>query len=198
MEETNKIDLRALNEAPDLSDEKSRKNDGFIKEILSVYRYNTKIEEITAKILLLDMTYSTGLRFHFSAEFTIEDLARGIQAIPELDKMIENGSTEAVDRILAINDNVNLFSFASKYCFIHNVYCYGEDDYSIYDSAVAEYLPEYTDCIRAQLEKWRKERNYSAFNSYVGNYLNENAKGIKNPRYKLDRFLWNRKKASEK
>ncbi len=198
MKEIQDIPLQELNEAPDLSDEKSKRNDEFIEKILSVYRYNTKIEEITAKILLLDMTYSAGLRFHFSAEFTIADLAVGIQAIPELDKMIESGSAEAVTRILGINDKVNLFSFASKYCFIHNFYCYGKDDFSIYDSAVEENLPNYSKYSRAQLEKWRKERNYSAFNRCVGECLSEQGIKTDKMRYKFDRFLWNQKRANKK
>lgn len=43
-----------------------------------------------------------------------------------------------------------------------------------------------------------KEKNYSAFNSFVGEYLSKLGIKTDKMRYKFDRFLWNQKKVNEK
>lgn len=47
-------------------------------------------------------------------------------------------------------------------------------------------------------ENRMKEKNYSAFNSFVGEYLSKLGIKTDKMRYKLDGFLWNQKKVNEK
>ncbi len=193
-----KLTSEDLEKAPAESGKKSILNDEFLGMMLNAYPKNKSVTEVAAKILLIDVTYSTGLRFRFNESFTIGNFAEGIVAIPDLDSLIEGGNPEAVDKILEIPKEVNLFSFASKYCFAHNYFLYGKDDFSIYDSAVEEYLPKCADCTRTQLEQWRKDKNYSAFNSFVGEYLSRLHITTDKMRYKFDRFLWNKKRVNKK
>ena len=97
-----KLTSEDLEKAPAESGKKSILNDEFLGMMLNAYPKNKSVTEVAAKILLIDVTYSTGLRFRFNESFTIGNFAEGIVAIPDLDSLIEGGNPEAVDKILEI------------------------------------------------------------------------------------------------
>jgi len=142
------------------------------------------------KIAVIDVTNSTHLS-QYKSKISLYDLSKIILDIPNIDKRLENGDPELVNIIAKNNGSVNMFSFASKYCTYHNVEIYKKDDYSIYDGIVKNTLPHYIQGLTAnQINKWRVNFNYSAFNNCIGMFLDEN--GIKIPfrRRKFDHFLW--------
>lgn len=159
---------------------------------------NEEIEIIALKIALIDTTNSTRL-FQYKDDLPLTLLAKIIKGIENIDERIKNGDPKVVEEIARKSKeegNVNLFSFASKYCHYHNNFAYGKDDYSIYDTVVKKSLPHYSDISENDIEKWRKNFQYTEFNDFIGKLLDAN--GIKTPdrRTKFDHFLWyaNRKK----
>ena len=67
-------------------------------------------------------------------------LERGLENIK---KQIQHGVPEIVDELAVLVPNRLNFSFATKFCTYCNRYCFGKDDYSIYDSVVSNILPYY-------------------------------------------------------
>lgn len=191
------LTFEALNRAPSIEEEKNKSNDHLVEEIFKKFPRNNKIEEITAKVLLLNLAYSSNLHFHFSDEFTIFDFVKGIAQIQHLDIYLKSGNEKAVEAILNISNHRNFFSFASKYCFAHNHYVYGGDAFSIYDSSVEKFLPKYADCTRTQLETWRKKKAYASFNRFITDYLKSTGIQTENIKFKFDRFLWNQRKGNK-
>ncbi|MEG0979358.1 MAG: hypothetical protein RR911_02075 [Oscillospiraceae bacterium] len=161
-----------------------------IHDVLNAFPLNNDLNTIAMKIAVIDVTNSTHLS-QYKSKISLYDLAKIILDIPNIDKRLENGDTELVNIIAKNNGLVNMFSFASKYCTYHNVEIYGKDDYSIFDGIVKNTLPYYIEGLTAnQINNWRVNFNYSAFNECIGKLLDEN--GIKIPfrRRKFDHFLW--------
>lgn len=161
-----------------------------IHDVLNAFPQNTDLNTIAMKIAVIDVTNSTHLS-QYKSKLSLYDLAKIILDIPDIDKRLENGDPELVNIIAKNNGSVNMVSFASKYCTYHNVEIYGKDDYSIFDGIVKNTLPHYIEGLTAnQINNWRVNFNYSAFNKCIGKLLDEN--GIKIPfrRRKFDHFLW--------
>ena len=114
-----------------------------------------------------------------------------------LDTLITNGDPKAVNLIAKeckSKYNINLFSFASKYCFCHNWYVYKQDDYSIFDGVVASSLPLYaTQNLPISVNgvyAWKNHIDYNSFNKYVGDLLDACKINVPNRRRLFDCFLW--------
>ena len=188
-------------------DPKYGKEQQLIRQVIERYPANTDLVDIAMKVSVIDLTNSTQLS-NYKSKISLYDIANIILSIKDIDKRIARGDVELVSDIARIckEHGVNLLSFASKYCFYHNVFAYGRCDYSIFDSVVSENL--YTvatqkhPLTKTEPEKWRKEIDYARFHKYIGDILDEHNidSSIKMRRQMFDHFLWfaNRKENNTK
>lgn len=178
-----------------LADPRYGKNIDLLKNIIAKSPSNDNIYEVAAKISVINLTSSTQLSQH-SSKLSLYDLSKIILEL-RIDDDIKNGNPEVVNRIAAKckEKGVNLFSFASKYCFYHNVYVYHRDDFSIFDSVVATHLHlcamEGIPITLKDVYGWKNNVRYDLFNNHIGNLLD--AYHIHHPerRQLFDHFLWN-------
>ncbi|MCL1986523.1 MAG: hypothetical protein FWG64_00925 [Firmicutes bacterium] len=89
---------------------------------------------VAMKIALIDMTNSTNLNKHLSKIYLTRLIAK-IKTC-DFDERVAMGDTSLIAE-LAKNE-INLFSFFSKYCLYHNYYVYQNDDFAIFDSVMLE------------------------------------------------------------
>lgn len=158
--------------------------------------FNHDPEAITAKIVLLDLLYSTQC-FRYKALHLLPALVENIRTLPNFDERIAIGDPSVVCEIYRGFDK-KLFSFATKYCCLHNTVIYSRDDYSIFDSTVRRLLPKYAKSVGVklsgtQLDQWYKKDNYEAFNTAVNAVLNAAEITLENRKRKFDLFLWSQR-----
>ncbi|WP_418751672.1 hypothetical protein [Frisingicoccus sp.] len=161
-----------------------------ISRCLHKFPLNTDPDLVAMKVGLIDITNSTHLSQHKS-KISMVELASVIAAIPDIDERIAVGDPEVVNEIARSNGNINLFSFASKYCCYHNRNLYGRDDYSILDTVLKEYLPRYfSDVTKNQIQKWQDSFQYKEYNDYITRKLDELGITVENRKRKFDHFVW--------
>lgn len=170
-----------------------------IKSYLANYPKNNDRDIVIHKILLIDFTNSTNLRFRSSENFSIFGLAEQIVRW-NLDERIKAGDPEVVNEI-ADFAGASAFSFASKYCCYHNFHCYNKDDYSIFDGIVADSIPQYLDVTKQYIKQCRDKHgcNYEKYHKLIDCLIAVyGLRDIPKIRRKLDHFLWypNRDKQS--
>lgn len=186
------INNEALDEASALvqgTDNYGPENE-LITHCLQKFPQNDDPDVVAMKIGLIDITNSTHLSQHKSLISMVE-LCRVIVGISDIDSRIAEGDPDVVNQIARSNGRINLFSFASKYCCYHNHNLYGRDDYSILDTILKEYLPRYfSDITKGRIQRWQDTFNYSAYNDYITQKLDE--LGITTPyrKRKFDHFVW--------
>lgn len=186
------------NQERKVHDDKKYGNEGngkLLEIYFNDYPKNNDYTTVLHKVILIDFTNSTQLAQH-KKTFTVYTLAKGIMSIPNLDERIENGDPSVVDAIAELTP-INLFSFASKFCFYHN-----REMYSIFDSVVIDTLPQYIDVTKSYLreckndkkDKEKKEADKKSYEDYrdiidklIKVYNLESEPMI---RQKLDHFLW--------
>lgn len=161
------------------------------------YQKNNDVSIVAMKIALIDVTNSTHLHQH-KKKINLHELAKQVVSIQNLDSLIEAGSPEAVTAIASCSEEINLFSFASKYCFYHNTIVYKKDSYAKFDTLVKEVLPLYLEekgicyCGRKvtsnTLETMRKNKNYKDFNNLITEVLE--GISVENKRAKFDYMMW--------
>lgn len=178
-----------------------RDND-VLEYLFGKMKYNNKAEEVFIKVIAVDFIYSTQLK-RLIGGAGVHELVDLILRV-NFDARVKIGDSTLVNDIAENNGGINLFSFASKYCALHNWYVYGKDDYSIYDSVVARLFPEYTAISHktnpqitqisvAQVERWRQAKAYGSFNDAIGTFLDEigiDAKTYQSRRRDFDRIIW--------
>ena len=156
-------------------------------------------DTILHKIMLIDYTYSTNL-VKQKTKIDIFKLADKIIEIDDLDKKLENGDVSAVSDILRKIENVNLISFASKYCFNHNRLCYGKDAFSVYDSVVLKAIPYYVEPKNGDFKSFHSSvKSISDYDSFY-NLMSKirelydaelsSSRFANQKRHLLDHFLW--------
>ena len=161
-----------------------------ITNCFNIYPLNNEVETVAMKIGLIDITNSTNISRH-KRKISVLELANIIVNIEDIDNRIKNGDPEIVNIISKSNGNINLFSFASKYCCYHNCNYYRKDDYSIFDTILKNHLTDYFDDIsKSQIEKWRKDTDYKSYNDYITRKLDEAGIFIINRKRKFDHFIW--------
>ncbi len=164
------------------------------------------------KIFLIDYTNSTNL-YRQKKKIPVFTLADRITKIKDLDNRIREGNIDVVqelakqevvlypgDKVSDKPKEVNILSFASKYCLYHNRLCYGKDHYSIYDGVVAfviapskyfkGYLPDVSQNV---IKKIRECADYKSFHELISRIIKEyqlEGKIKGDIRRKLDHFLW--------
>jgi len=170
-----------------------------IGAILNKYPKNIDDDIIAMKIALIDMTNSTNLNKHLGSI----GLGAMIKKIQELnfDARVKIGDLSLVSELSkwSKEQGVNLFSFWSKYCLYHNVHCYGQDDYSIYDSVVNQHLKKYNSKFTPSFfNKLRETFDYEGFVKCIDSVIKENNLNVKNVRRKFDWFLWYNNRTNNK
>lgn len=101
-----------------------------INKLFDTYSNNTDLNDVLAKVSILNDFYSTHI-------FQTYLVAKHIVEL-DIDKRLINGDLTLVNDIASIslnNKRKYLYSFASKYCSHHN-----EETYAIYDSYVEKVL----------------------------------------------------------
>lgn len=169
-----------------------------LKEVFLKYPDHNSLEGIVIKVALLDRMYSTNLG---KAEKDIVSFAKKIMAIENIDKRISNGDYSVIEEIIKIIPNKKPFSFATKYCCLHNYFIYEKDDYSIVDSIVKKYLSKYIKQAKkenkltysisnSQLEKFQQDGQYKEICDIIGDLLKVYNIDLPNKRRVFDYFLW--------
>ena len=198
------LDVFVANLASVLSNPYYAQDERILIELFKQYPSNEKSDHIFHKIVMVDFIYSTQLK-RLIGESGIHDLAQRISEI-DFDSRVNSGDPTLVTEIAGAT-NKNLFSFASKYCALHNRFVFQKDGYSIYDSTVAKLFPKYTKFANkansnivivkeSQIERWRTCKAYKNFNDAIGNFLdkcNISEVDFPNRRMKFDEFLWNQR-----
>ena len=83
------------------------------------------------------------------------------EGLEDLGNSIKEGKKEIVLKIANYVKGRFNISFASKFCAYCNRYCFGKDDYSIYDSVLASILPYYAYVYLGE-EHWKSIRGKNA------------------------------------
>lgn len=172
------------------------KEDDLITDCFIRFPKNDDVTIVAMKVGLIDITNSTHVSQHKSKISAVE-IAECIVNIKNIDERIKNGDPEVVNEIARSNGNINLFSFATKYCCYHNKNLYGKDDYSILDTVLKESLPKYFgDITSRQIKKWVDSFDYKSYNDYLTKKLDELGITVPYRKRKLDHYIWfyNRKK----
>ena len=177
-------------------------DDTLLNSVLNNYPNNTDSNIVAMKIALIDVTNSTHLSQHKS-KVSISKLAKHIVGITEFDNRVAAGDESLVGDILKFSEDINLFSFASKYCHLHNRHIHNGDAYPKYDGIVAKSLPLYLEGSKYKykdktrkvaynlIDTIRNNRDYPAFKEIIDLLIdNEGLTGIPGIRAKLDHFIW--------
>ena len=179
-------------------------NSTMLQNFVKANQKNEDINIVCSKILVVDYVYSTNLRL-YRKKCSVLDIANAIVSTTDFDKRVENGDASVVNNVLK-KLNVNLFSFMSKYCFVHNHHVYGRDNFSVYDSAVKKLLPKYIKACSKPVSKLTgtglknlvDNKDYKTFNDIVGQLIAVAGININSPRKAFDRFIWNQRYREEK
>ena len=181
-------------------------NEKVLRDFLNNHPYNKKTEEIFVKITLIDFTYSTQLK-RLINDSGVHQLADFISQI-NFDSRISKYDPNLVTEIAKKATNCNLFSFATKYCSLHNRLVWGKNYYSIYDNVVATLFSKYTRVENArnssskvikkkEIVCWRANGEYDNFNKAIGSFLdliNVEESIYPERRNIFDGFLWEQRK----
>jgi hypothetical protein len=117
-----------------------------IHDVFKKFPLNKDRLIVAMKVGLIDVTNSTNLSKHKS-KIPISQLSDFIVGFKDLDTRIEKGDVMLIKELcqpLKGKNKINLFSFSSKYCCYHNVFVYGGDAFSIYDTVLKDHIPDYT------------------------------------------------------
>ena len=174
------------------------KDDELLAHIIKEHPHNTDVNIVAMKIALIDVTNSTHLSQH-KDKVSVVELADFITKI-DFDNRVGGYDKTLVSEIANFNGKINLFSFASKYCCLHNRHVHGRDDYPKYDGVIARCLPVYLKqpqydigrkVTESYLDTIRKRGEYDEFKSLIDDFIAKvglsDAKGI---RRMMDHFIW--------
>jgi len=172
-----------------------RENEDRLRDILHDFPSNDNKKIVTMKIALIDSLYSTNLSKQ-QRKITISKIADLFVDSPHFDKRIQSGDIKIADEFinkLEEISGVRLLSFISKYLSLHNYYCYGRQDFMIYDQLVSQEL-------KFLGAKIRSKTSYMDYLNAVNQLLAENERNNLPDNFReLDYFLWTRgKKGQEK
>ena len=179
-----------------VNDKIYKQTEPMLHELLKQFPENNEPYQIAAKVLMLDKLYATQIFNYQKLEFLTE-IVENIRTIPDFDERVKHGDPTVVPEIYR-GFKKRMFSFATKYCCLHNSVVYGKDDYSIYDSSVRKYLPKYAKILGVkltgtQLDDWYKKGDYKAFNDAVDDVLEKAEITVENRKRKFDLFLWSQR-----
>lgn len=109
-----------------------------LMDIFRKYPLNDNIETVAMKIAVLDMVNSTNF-VRYKKKISLREMATYICNITDFDERVKNGDPTLVNELAKTNGNINLFSFASKYCTGHKC-CFTYDvEHASHDKPVKEF-----------------------------------------------------------
>lgn len=165
-------------------------NLAIIHDVLKRFPQNNDHDLVAMKVALIDLTNSTNISKYIN-RVSLSEIVELILHIRDFDLRISQGDPSVVSQLAKSNGNINLFSFASKYCTYHNAEVYERDDYSIFDNVVRDALPHYVSGLaKSAIMEWRRAYDYAAFNRCIGEILAQKNIHIPFRRRKFDQFLW--------
>ena len=158
--------------------------DDAINKLFSAFPSNKEVEDILLKISVINDLYSTNILATFK-------MAKHIQKL-DIDKKLRDGNLDIVNEIATghnirrkkTNTELNLYSFATKYCNWHN-----QDSFAIYDSFVDKILIAFkkkylfSDFKQSDLKDFRKFKRI--LDDFVI-FFNLQSHSLK----EIDKFLW--------
>jgi len=164
-----------------------------IERCLKRFPNNTDYEVVAMKIGLLDITNSTNIS-RYKRKISVNNIVEILLNIKYIDERIEQGDISLISEISKISKekyDLNLFSFASKYCTYHNLFVYGKDSFSIFDSVLMENIPNYTsECSSHKINLWRDSFDYESYWNVITNILKANRIKCEKARRKFDNLVW--------
>jgi hypothetical protein len=151
-----------------------------LRELIAIYRENTKIEHVLTKVITINALYHARV-----LDVDLHPLAVHISKIQDLDAKLKQGNSDAVDAIWqSQGTKKHYFSFATKFCSWHN-----QEAYAIYDLNMWEALRAYKSKeLRFQF-KDSECKDYASFHAIVKRF--EAAYDLEGYSLKdVDKFLW--------
>ena len=178
-----------------------------IKDVLLRFPDNNDVNIVAMKIALIDVTNSTHLH-QYKTNINLLELAEFItNKNLDFDNRVKLGDESLVVDIAKNIGKINLFSFASKYCFYHNTMLYKKDDYAKFDGIVKDCLPLYAQKYNVSykdeklttrtLENLRKTFNYSEFKKIVKDVLKSITTSNKIAKFDAVMWYYNRSKQNK-
>jgi len=169
-----------------------------ISNCLCKFPNNDDDDVIAMKIALVDMTNSTNLNKHLG-KVHLTGLIEKIRGC-SFDERVAAGDVTLVSE-LARNE-INLFSFFSKYCLYHNYYVYQRDDFVIFDGIMQNHAGKYVSShtymgrtyrgaqLHNCIEKMRQNYDYEGYLALIDAILDSNGIQCKGKRRMFDWFVW--------
>ena len=163
---------------------------------------NTDISVVAMKICLIDLTNGTNLSRNLGTDGGLYLLSEKITQ-SDFDKRVQKGDLSLVEELSKwTKEDIgkNLFSFISKYCLYHNVYCYDRDDYVIFDSVLRKNLGKYITeedyqeitgkTLRKNSKQMGNNIDYLTYKKVIDHIIQENNISVDKPHRKFDWFIW--------
>jgi hypothetical protein len=148
-------------------------------------RHDGDVIETVSKIAVIDVLNNTQT-FRSKSTVSILKLAKLINNIKDIDERLKVGDVSLVTEIAEIYQGRKLYSFASKYCTIHNQEVYEKDAYAKYDNVVVKNLPRF---IKTTKKSYIKK--YDVYMKKIDQVISDNGlHGIPFIRRKIDQYIW--------
>ena len=169
-----------------LIDKKYIKNNEILVNIMKNFPANTDLTKVYAKVLIINITNSAGVR-----NKDYYEISETIAKFKDLDRRLKEGDIKVVSEL---NDAIfkkikrNSISFCSKYCFYHN-----NNDFSKFDNVVCDYVRKYVYPRRKQLG-WKfnggiNREHYENYYNAIGKIIGKDQGDFPN-RTTFDTFIW--------
>jgi hypothetical protein len=150
-----------------------------IRELISTYPNNLKVEHILVKVITISSLYHARV-----LDNDFQPLARHIHTIDDLDGRLRRGDPSVVDAIIKSQGTTKqYFSFATKFCSWHN-----QEAYAIYDTYMWKALSAYRAAGRFTFRASESD-DYVGFHEVVRRF--QKAYGLEAYSLRdIDKFLW--------
>ena len=176
-----------------------------LQDVFLYYPDHKNLQGVVAKIALLDRLYATNLD---KGVKDIVEFATKISQINDIDRRLSVGDLSLVNEIANLITDKRPFSFATKYCCLHNVFVYQRDDYSIVDSHIKRMVSKYTKqavkdnkmakaITASKMEEYQKKSQYAEICKVIDDLLNAYSITVPNKRRAFDLFIWMQGKGNE-
>ncbi len=153
--------------------------------VLRFPKHGNDVIETMSKIAVIDALNNTQT-FRNKSVVSLRKLAFLINEIKDIDGRLEAGDPSLVSEIAEIYPGRKLYSFASKYCAIHNQEFYIKDSYAKYDKVVVNNLPRFI-----KTTKKSYIHKYDVYIKKIDDVITNNGLcGIPLIRKKVDQYIW--------
>ena len=137
--------------------------------LFTQYPRNTNLSKVILKVACLDTFYSTNA----TKKAKITQIAEKIISIKDFDTRVQKWDENLVIK-LAQFPNAKLYSFASKYCVLHNRLVHESDDYVMFDSIVSEKLKQFKKAYPNKFAQFKNKdfefENYGKYKQILENF----------------------------